>query len=57
MILNKSSNVLVKNDNFTSKQFTMQADKIFRIVLDGIYSDTYGSIVREIVKNNFQSSC
>jgi hypothetical protein len=51
MILNKSSNVLVKNDNFTSKQFTMQADKIFRIVLDGIYSDTYGSIVREITSN------
>ena len=52
MILQKSDNTLEKSSEFKNKTFGIKdAGKVFRILIDGIYSDGPGSIMREIASN------
>ncbi len=52
MIFEDNKRELQKSGDFKSQTFGIKnAGKIFKILVDGIYSDPYGSIVREIVSN------
>lgn len=52
MIIQSKDNVLEKSQDFKSQTFGIKNfNKAFRILIDGIYSDPYGSIIREITSN------
>lgn len=52
MIIQAKDNSLEKSSEFKSQTFGIKNfNKAFRILIDGIYSDPYGSIMREITSN------
>lgn len=52
MIIQAKDNVLEKSSQFKSQTFGIKNfNKAFRILIDGIYSDPFGSIMREIASN------
>lgn len=52
MIIQKTGNTLEMSEDFKSKEFGIKnVNKVFKMLVDGIYSDKIGSIVREIVSN------
>ena len=57
MIIQAKDNVLEKSSNFESKTVGIKnVSKIFKILLDGIYSDPFGSIMREIASNSLDAN-
>jgi len=57
MIIQAKDNVLEKSSDFQSKTVGIKnVSKIFKILLDGIYSDPFGSIMREIASNSLDAN-
>lgn len=52
MIIQNNGEILEKSSDFKSQDFSIKnLSKVFKILIDGIYSDGEGSIMREIVSN------